>query len=65
MLKEEILTDFCEEEVLDEPRKCDNCNIKSFVIKMTKFYKLPFILLLHLKRFKVNNSRQIVKISDK
>jgi len=54
---EECLDDFIKEEMIDQDNmiKCSFCGHYNKSTKHTKFWKLPKILIIQLKRFKVNN----------
>ncbi len=59
----ECLDDFTKEEQVDQDNliKCDFCGYYNRATKQTKFWKLPKILIIQLKRFQMNNRG--VKIS--
>ena len=54
---EECLNDYIAEEVLDRNNKmkCNLCNRLNCSKKNTKLWKTPKILIIHIKRFRVNN----------
>lgn len=49
----------CSNENLDEPNKfyCKNCAVPTKSTKKLRLYRLPKILILHLKRFTNDNSK--------
>lgn len=53
----ECLDEFSKEEKMDSHNmiKCDFCGRLNKSVKQTKLYKLPKILIIQLKRFRVNN----------
>ena len=59
---------FTKEEIMDKDNmiNCDFCGRRNKSIKQTKLWKLPKILIIQLKRFRVNNYGVITqKISNK
>jgi len=54
---DECFNNFIEEEVLDKDNKlkCSFCLLKNKSTKKTMLWKTPKILIIHIKRFKMNN----------
>ena len=55
----DCLKGFNSEEVLDEDNKwyCPNCKLNVKASKTMSLYRLPNILIIHLKRFRANNRK--------
>ena len=65
---EKALFNFIKPEVLDEANQyfCENCQSKQNAVKGLKFKKLPYILVVQLKRFDLDyETFQRVKLNDK
>jgi len=60
---EECLDDFTNNIILDEKEKmkCDFCKRKNRASEEAKIYRPPEILVIHIKRFKMNNYGNIYK----
>lgn len=50
----QVLDGFQEEEILDEKVDCERCGKKQRSTKKLQIWKLPFVLVLNLKRFEFN-----------
>ena len=65
---EKALFNFIKPETLDEGNQyfCNNCQSKQNAVKGLKFKKLPYILVMQLKRFDLDyETMQRVKLNDK
>lgn len=47
----------------DDAWKCSHCNLKIFSTKTLQLTRLPTILIIHLERFRYNNSFKLIKDS--
>jgi ubiquitin C-terminal hydrolase len=65
---EKALFNFIKPEILNEGNQyfCNNCNSKQDALKGLKFKKLPYILVVQLKRFDLDyETMQRIKLNDK
>ena len=65
---EKALLNFIKPETLDEGNQyfCNNCQSKQDAVKGLKFKKLPYILVMQLKRFDLDyETMQRIKLNDK
>jgi len=62
---EDCVEEFTKEEILDGPNKwkCPKCNKFQTATKKIDIWKLPSILIVHLKRFEFNEKKR-AKIND-